>query len=759
MKPQFQHQLVTSFTLWLDHMLLCKGDAFQNITSTFYLQADERLDSNYISFASPHKQWVADASVKGAKIIDGVSIDNYFVKRGAQGIKYDFDNGRILVPRDVANPSSYVEGLYSVKDFNIYITDQTEEELLIETKFDKNSRFDQDIFEGIKPYDQVVPAIFVSYERGENIPFAFGGEDITESRVRCVIFAENSYQLDGAFSILKDLNTSTVANVGFNEYPLNEFGDLKFGHFDYDDLASRYYNFRNSNTAFHVEKVTVSKLSDRVAKRSHPGLFIGFVDFQLRSHRFPRAPLYEPVASRPPTIGNIPVAPYELTLVSVQSPLSPFNLELDSRQPYPPYSLFLTKTRHQRLQAGEVANVVVLQGGKLIVRLDGNAGQIAYLDILGQSIKIGSTASDNLIWDGHEFTSTGEKITRTIAGSQFQIEWVGRGSQIFEITRLTGGSYSEFDVSVYIPCSKEDIDNFISAPYVETSEPTPCKNRIPSWTWTEMDNVQRYEIYDVNGDIISTQNTEYSLNKIVKDGTYSIKVRVIDMGGKTSDWSSLTPFIVDTTGPLPKLEVTMLNTYRNNYVEAEWDDDSSDSTREYDVVLKDELAVEKEIFEVQTTTDTTFKRELRSGRYSIQVIARDALGNRSESDEIFFSLGTEVDLVRVSNSNVPIVSFSIYSDGWNVGRSEQSNKLQFPLTVENEVILRPMHDHKIMSDLIDTSQNMILYLDDGSEVFADFVKFNDGTPYYTEGKYAFFKLQKAVDAGKIVEKVELFMKP
>ena len=111
---------------------------------------------------------------------------------------------------------------------------QTEEELLIETKFDKNSRFDQDIFEGIKPYDQVVPAIFTSYEQGENIPFAFGGQDITESKIRCVVFAENSYQLDGIFSILKDLNLSTIANVGFNEHPLNEFGDLKYGIYDYN---------------------------------------------------------------------------------------------------------------------------------------------------------------------------------------------------------------------------------------------------------------------------------------------------------------------------------------------------------------------------------------------------------------------------------------------------------------------------------------------------------------------------------------------
>ena len=188
MKPQFQHQVVTSFSLFLEHLILSRGEAYQNIESTFYYQDDDRLDPQYVSFASPHKQWVADSSIDGAHIINSINLDGFNIAKGAQGVKYDFNNGRVLIPRALANPSSNVDGKYSVKDFNIYITDQTEEELLIETKFDKNSRFDQDIFEGIKPYDQVVPAIFVAYQEGKNIPFAFGGEDITQSSIRCVIF-------------------------------------------------------------------------------------------------------------------------------------------------------------------------------------------------------------------------------------------------------------------------------------------------------------------------------------------------------------------------------------------------------------------------------------------------------------------------------------------------------------------------------------------------------------------------------------------
>lgn len=341
MKPQFQHQLITSFALWLDHAILLKGEAFQNIDSSFYHQPDDRLDPEFISFASPHKQWVTDSSIPNAKIINSILLNGQEIKRDNNGIRYDFNNGRVIIPRGIAKESDVVEGKYAVKDFNIYITDQTEEELLIETKFDKNSRFDQDIFKGVKPYDQVVPAIFISYEEGYNVPFAFGGQDITKSSIRCVVFAENSYQLDGLFSILKDLNHLVVANVGFNEHPLNEFGDLKFGYYDYADLSDRYYHEKNSHSTFHIDRVGVSKLNDKVAKKAHPGLYIGFIDFELGSYRFPRAELVEPQASRPPKQQLAPLAPFGMKL-DRGLPNAPFGLTLDiSNQNLPnqPYNL------------------------------------------------------------------------------------------------------------------------------------------------------------------------------------------------------------------------------------------------------------------------------------------------------------------------------------------------------------------------------------------------------------------------------------
>lgn len=334
MKPQFHHEMVTSFAMWLENHILRKGNAYSNKTNQqFFYQTDDRMDEDYVSFACPHKQWVTDSSIDGADLIDSVTVDGVKVSRNTSGVRFDFDNGRVLIPNSgiaigtssvVATSSSNVKGDYAVKDFNVYITDQTEEELLLESQFDLNSRFSQDVTEGIKPYDQVVPAIFLSYESSSNKPFAFGGQDTTRTSIRCVIFAENSYQLDGLFSILNDSNDLNITNVGFSEHPLNEFGDLKYGDYNYNDLINRYFQYRSIAI---IDRVTVSKLNDRVAKKTHPGLFLGFADFELISVRMPRQDYVSPATTKEPSSKPVPLSPYGLTLTKDCSSSGPYNVD------------------------------------------------------------------------------------------------------------------------------------------------------------------------------------------------------------------------------------------------------------------------------------------------------------------------------------------------------------------------------------------------------------------------------------------------
>ena len=70
-------------------------------------------------------------------------------------------------------------------------------------------------------------------------------------------------------------------------------------------------------------------MNDRVAKKTHPGLYIGFIDVEIHAHRYPRSPLIEPKPQSEPKIPTAAVTPYELTL-SINFPNEPFDLMLDT---------------------------------------------------------------------------------------------------------------------------------------------------------------------------------------------------------------------------------------------------------------------------------------------------------------------------------------------------------------------------------------------------------------------------------------------
>lgn len=281
MKPQFQHQVTTSFVLWADNFITKKAEAFSNKSSSFYANTgDSRLSPGLISYSSPYKQWISDESIEGAQVPSGIYDNGTFIPKGQNGLKIDFDNGRVIFDSTFGATKTTLSGDYSVKDFNFYITNQTEEQLIVESKFDSNSRFKQTLG-GIEPYKQVIPAIFVNSELAENEPYAFGGEDKTTTNIRCVVFAENTYQLDGALSVFADAKNEVFAKLGFEDFPLTEYGDTT--GFNYKELATR-----KRETFFHVEEARVSKLSDRISKNIDPSLFVGFIDFEITNLRYPR---------------------------------------------------------------------------------------------------------------------------------------------------------------------------------------------------------------------------------------------------------------------------------------------------------------------------------------------------------------------------------------------------------------------------------------------------------------------------------------
>lgn len=285
MKPTFSHDVVSSFFLWFDNFLLKKVEAYKTYTTKFYNYSDDRLGDSKVVYGSPYKQWVYDNSITGATIPSGVTIDSAFVPTGTSGMRFDFDNGRIIFNSGVSTGLD-ISGTYSVKEINSYITDQTEEKLIIQNKYITNSRFT--VTENyIPPYTPATPCVFVSMEQMDNQPFAFGGEDLTTCYVKAVAFCENLYQLDGILSTFADSFNETFNKIPMTGHPIGEFGAVKSGvyptGYDY-----KVVNSANSAQKFYIDDVETSKIRDNDLKQLNPDMNIGFIDFEIKTSRYPR---------------------------------------------------------------------------------------------------------------------------------------------------------------------------------------------------------------------------------------------------------------------------------------------------------------------------------------------------------------------------------------------------------------------------------------------------------------------------------------
>jgi hypothetical protein len=279
MIEQFNHKATNSLLLWFDNYLLTKGQAFSNISGEFFYQEDPHIESKYKAYGSPYKQWVTDSSVAGANIPSGVYVSGSFSGRNS-GVIIDFDNGRVLL--DTASKQLNISGNFAVKDFNIYYTNETEEDLIVEKKYAKNPRISSPAKSAIDPYDPVVPAIFISVSELSNQGFALGGLEETTIRANAVILTEDAYQLDGVLSIFADSRNEVFPAIPMSEHPFNEYSDLKSGTYSYEQLKNQY----DSGNPFYVQNATTSKLTDKARKSLVSDLYIGFIDFDIQQHRY-----------------------------------------------------------------------------------------------------------------------------------------------------------------------------------------------------------------------------------------------------------------------------------------------------------------------------------------------------------------------------------------------------------------------------------------------------------------------------------------
>ena len=91
--------------------------------------------------------------------------------------------------------------------------------------------------------------------------------------------------------MFSDSSHEVFNKIDFEDFPLDEFGDLKSG--DYNGGQDSTYNYdllkqKNDNDIFMIQKVGASRMSDNLRKVIIDNLFVGFLDFEVIKYRYPR---------------------------------------------------------------------------------------------------------------------------------------------------------------------------------------------------------------------------------------------------------------------------------------------------------------------------------------------------------------------------------------------------------------------------------------------------------------------------------------
>jgi len=295
MKLQYEHQVISSFLLFLDHELLHRGKAYTNYSSQFYPVRDKF--QSYHTYGSPFKQFVYDTSVgivQGNKsrkpnVISGVYLDGHYLTPGVSGLaSIDYNMGQIHFTEDYPSALGVMpSGNYAVKDFNVYLTNEPENVLLFETQFKINPKVEQTPT-GLAPDCRTYPAIYVKNLTSKNVGVGLPNSYDTELELRSIVLSDSAYNLDACCALLKDTAKRRVPIIESNNQPFGPIGDTVGSGYSYKSAVGNTVSggWNESNSVI-IDEVNVSKKSQNRQDFSklNTEVFVGFIDFTLKNLR------------------------------------------------------------------------------------------------------------------------------------------------------------------------------------------------------------------------------------------------------------------------------------------------------------------------------------------------------------------------------------------------------------------------------------------------------------------------------------------
>lgn len=299
MKVQFDHEFQSSLFLFLDNEILYRGKGSGTVRPINFAYYSETSDvpSGLSAFYCPQKQLVADgvpAADAKVYISNSSQVTDGWYQQCNDAEKLlivDHYDGRVILDtgyygNPVVDTSMTVSGDFSQKDFNVYITNESEEQLFVENEFilasDQSTYFQS--ISGLNLTRYLVPGVFISLNSSKNSPYGFGGEDDTQESPRLVCVADSNYGLDGILSLCRDLSQKSFPIVPFSEFPYGEFFHVKQTGYAYTGLQASL----STGGHAYIDTSTTSKLFDRSSNKIPKNLRIGFVDLEVSNIRYPR---------------------------------------------------------------------------------------------------------------------------------------------------------------------------------------------------------------------------------------------------------------------------------------------------------------------------------------------------------------------------------------------------------------------------------------------------------------------------------------
>ena len=287
MKTQFAHNLLNSFYLWFERELLGdKSKAYKtNQSNTFKYVDFPDVPNSHLGYQGQFRQLVADYCVDQPN--SGIFIDGSFVSGDSSDIYIDYNGGRVIVPA-ASGTGLNITANNTIKEVNTYVSSDDEEQLLVASDFvDASDLTETYLFSKDSKLDEktyILPACFIRLVNNENEDFTFGGQDESITRIRVTILATDNYLLDGIVGLFSDTYERCITHVPFENSPFGHFYSIKDYPYCYEDHVS------SLSGKTYVKEVKSSKTKNSFnSEKIEKNIYIGFLDFDLSTYRYPRA--------------------------------------------------------------------------------------------------------------------------------------------------------------------------------------------------------------------------------------------------------------------------------------------------------------------------------------------------------------------------------------------------------------------------------------------------------------------------------------